>query len=406
VIRKSSILALAICLLLTLLSPGLVQAQSSLAILDNSVAAEFPARLDFSLSTRSNVNITDIRLSYIIDRVSYTEVTSEVYVEFVPSPTIDVAWSLDMRRIGGLPPGSGVEYWWTVKDAQGDEVKTSPAQIQYDDLRHSWRSLDEGKITIYWYEGEESFARELMTAAQQALVRLADNTGAELEKPVKLYVYANSGDLQGAMVFPQEWTGGVAYTRYGVMAIGIAPTRLQWGKQAIIHELTHLVIDQITLNAYNDLPTWLDEGLAMYAEGMLGPEFTTPLNKAIAEDGLISVRSLSSPFSAYTEESVLSYAQSYSLVEFLISQYGQAKMLELLNTFKQGSSYDGALEKVYGFDTDGFNSLWQDYITRRFQPAEEKGMSTILIAILTILAVGLILALGFGALKWTRRQGR
>ena len=125
------------------------------------------------------------------------------------------------------------------------------------------------------------------------------------------------------------------------------------------HELTHLVIHQMVFNPYNDLPTWLDEGIAMYAEGALEPVLVALLDKAEAEDSLISVRSLSSPFSAYAEESLLAYAQSYSLVEFLISNYGQSKMLELLSTFRQGSGYDEALLKVYGFDMDGLDSLWR-----------------------------------------------
>jgi hypothetical protein len=107
----------------------------------------------------------------------------------------------------------------------------------------------------------------------------------------------------------------------------------------------------------------------MRTEGMLGPEFTTYLSRAIAEDSLISVQSLCSPFSAYSDEARLSYAQSYSLVEFLISSYGRGKMLELLNIFRQGSGYDEALESVYGFDMDGLDSLWQDYVTWRYQSA-------------------------------------
>ncbi|GAI47128.1 unnamed protein product, partial [marine sediment metagenome] len=132
---------------------------------------------------------------------------------------------------------------------------------------------------------------ELMAAAHQALARLAEDTGAHLEKPVVIYIYADAQDLQGAMIYPQEWTGGVAFTRYGIIAIGIAPDNLYWGKRAVAHELTHLVIHQMTLNPYSDLPTWLDEGLAMYAEGALEPVFATYLNRAIAEDTLISVRS-------------------------------------------------------------------------------------------------------------------
>ena len=368
-INKARLLALAVCLFLALLVPSLVQAQGRLAILDSSAQADFPLRLNFDLSAESDTNITDIRLHYRVEQVGFAQVTSEVYIEFVPASSVNIDWSLEMIKIGGLPPGSSVEYWWTVEDARGDRVETAPVQVRFDDTRYPWQSLTEGKVIICWYQGDQSFAQELMLTAQQSLARLAEDTGAELEKPVKLYIYANAQDLQGAMIFPQEWTGGVAFTRHGIMAIGIAPGNLDWGKRAIAHELTHLVIHQMTLNPYIDLPIWLDEGLAMHTEGPLEAVFSDSLGGAIAENRLISVRSLSSPFSAYTEESVLSYAQSYSLVDFLITNYGRGKMLELLNTFRQGSSYDGALERVYGFDMDGLDALWRDYVTTPAQPS-------------------------------------
>jgi len=373
-IKKRSLLALVICLFLILPSPVSVQAQGGLTVLDSSAQVGFPSHLNFSLSAESDVNITDIRLHYTVDRVSFAQVTSEVYIEFEPNTTVDVSWTWDMRRTGGLPPGASVGYWWTVKDAKGDKIKTTPVRVQFDDLRYSWRSLTEGMVTIYWYKGDKSFAQELMASAQQALARLAEDTGAYLERAVGLYIYTDARDLQGAMIFPREWTGGVAFTRYGTIAIGIAPNNLAWGKRAIAHELAHLVIHQMTLNPYNDLPTWLDEGLAMYAEGSPDPALATYLNKAVAEDSLISVRSLSSPFSAFAGEASLSYAQSYSLVEFLITSYGRGKSLELLNTFRQGSGYDAALNKVYGFDMDGLDTLWRDYITMPAQPSAEKAM--------------------------------
>jgi hypothetical protein len=264
--------------------------------------------------------------------------------------------------VGGMPPGSSLEYWWRVEDANGNKKGTAPVTVHFDDTRYSWRSLTQGEVTLYWYDGDDSFAQELMVAAQDALERLAEDTGAELEKPAKLYIYASTSDLMGAMIDPQEWTGGVAYTRYGIMAIGISSNNINWGKRAIAHELTHLVIHQMTLNPYNSLPVWLDEGLAMRTEGELGSEYADYLEEAIDEDSLISVQSLCSPFSAYTEKAALSYAQSYSLVDFLITSYGRDKMLELLNAFREGSGYDAALEEVYGFDMDGLYSLWREYI--------------------------------------------
>ena len=402
-IKKASILALVAYLFLAILSPGLVQAQGGLTILDSSAQVEFPFKLSFSLSVESDVNITDIRLHYTVDRISLVQVTGEVYIEFEPANTVDAEWTWDMRRTGGLPPGSSVDYWWAVEDANGDRLETAPARVQFDDIRYSWRSLTEGKVTLYWYEGSEPFAQEVMVAAHQALARLAEDTGAHLEKPVKIYIYATARDLQEAMIYPQEWTGGVAFTEHGIIAIGIAPGNLPWGKRAIAHELAHLVIHQMTLNPYSDLPTWLDEGLAMYAEGAPEPGLIAYLNRVIAENSLISVRSLSSPFSAYAQEASLSYAQSYSLVEFLISNYGQARMLELLNTFKQGSSYDGALNKVYGFDMDGLDALWREYVKAPAQPVEEKGMHPALIGALAALGAALLLGLGM-AIKYKARS--
>ncbi|MBA7695514.1 hypothetical protein ES703_104142 [subsurface metagenome] len=383
-IKKAGIFTLIICLFLVLLSPGLVQAQGGLIILDSSAEAEFPFKLRFNLSAESDVDITDIRLHYTVDRESYAQVSSEVYIEFVPDTTIDVQWVWDMRKTGGLPPGSSVEYWWIVEDVNGDKIETTPVRARFDDNRYPWQSITEGKVTIYWYEGKQSFAQagEIMLAAQQALARLAEDTGAYLKKPARIYIYADARDLQGAMIFPQEWTGGVAFTRYGIIAIGISPHNLSWGKRATVHELTHLVIHQMTFNPYNDLPTWLDEGLAMYNEGELEAELNAYLERAIAENSLISVRSLSSPFSAYGEEAYLSYAQSYSLVEFLITSYGQGKMLGLLNTFSEGSSYDGALEKVYGFDMDGLDTLWREKVIMPVQLGEEKGMYPALVGTL------------------------
>jgi hypothetical protein len=255
-----------------------------------------------------------------------------------------------------------VDYWWVIEDAGGDRMETKPVSLKIDDSRYAWQSLTDDLLTLYWYQGDDTFAREILTTARQVLARLADTTGAELKNPIKLFIYADSEALRGAMIFPQEWTGGVAFTRYGTIAIGIAPDSLDWGKRAMSHEITHLVTHQMVFNPYNDLPTWLEEGLAMYTEGPLLPVFADLLDEAIAGEALISVRSLSSPFSAYAEESALAYAQSHSIIEYLINSYGQTKMLALLNTFREGSGYDEALLQVYGFDMDGLNDLWRQHI--------------------------------------------
>ena len=179
--KRASLLALVIGVFLALLNPSLVQAQSKITIINNLAQAGFPFRLSFNLSAESEADITDIRLRYTVDRAGFAQVTSEVYLEFLPAPAVDVDWTWDMRKTGGIPLGTGLEYWWTVEDATGDIIKTAPIRVWFDDNRYSWQSLIGEKVTIYWYEGRQSFAEELMSAAQQVLVRLAEGASEELE---------------------------------------------------------------------------------------------------------------------------------------------------------------------------------------------------------------------------------
>jgi hypothetical protein len=358
--RKILILLLAVLFLVPLI-PGSAAAADALTVTGSSAQVNFPASITFSISARSDVNISDIRLRYTIERMEFATIISEVVVDFQPAKTVNANWVWDMRRTGGLPPGTGVNYWWTVEDSSGKSVETVPQKVVIQDNRYTWHTSQQGKVTLYWYKGDNSFAAQLMDAAQQALGKLSENSGAELNSAVSIYIYASADDLQGSMIFPQEWTGGVAFTEYGTVAIGIAPTAsdIAWGKRAIAHELTHLVVHQVVFNPYNDLPVWLDEGLAMSSEGPLEDYFVSALSKAEKDNTLLSIRSLSSPFSAYSDVSILSYAESYEAVQYLINEYGRQKMYELLDTFRQGSGYDEALEKVYGFDMDALNMLWR-----------------------------------------------
>ena len=360
--KRITIILLAIILLTGVLSSSpLAYAGTVSGVIDSWVEIDFPARITFNISVQSESKIEDIRLHYQINRMEHARITSEVYIGITPATSISERWVWDMRKTGGLPPGSTVDYWWTVVDELGNVTITNPTSISITDDRYNLQSSTEGAVTIYWYDGDEAFIEELMAATQDTLAKLDEESGAELEIPVSIYIYASSDDLRGSMIFPQEWTGGVAFTRYGIITIGIGnnPGEIEWGKRAIAHELTHLVIHQVIFNPYSDIPTWLDEGLAMNAEGVLQSYFANILYNAYEDGTLISVRSLASPFSTDSNKSLLSYAQSYELVRYLINEYGQEKMFELLNTFKQGSGYDAALLKVYGFDMDGLDARWR-----------------------------------------------
>lgn len=356
---------LTLATVLTLLIVSLVGAAYPIAAapatitLSGSTQAAFPNSLTFKVHAQSDSNITQLRIHYKVDRQNFADVTSEGWAQFAPATTVDSQWVWDMRK-SGLPPGSQVEYWWTAVDASGKTGQTSPATVSFSDDRHKWQTINSGPITLEWYNGSQSFANSLLTAGTQGLQRIESDTGAVPQGQVTIYIYASAQDLQSAQLFAQQWEGGVTFQGYDIIAVGVPTNQLSYGQRAVPHELTHWIVGQITFNNYGaGLPTWLDEGLATYGEGQLSPDYQSALDSAIRTNQLISVRSLSSPFSAIAQQALISYGESNSIVTFMINTYGKAKMRELLGVFQQGSGYDDALMKVYGFNQDGLDGLWK-----------------------------------------------
>jgi hypothetical protein len=369
-IKKVIIPLVFLCLIFTICSPVIspvsAQEQGQITVSNTNVQANYPNSLTFSCQVKSNANITDIRLDYQVEQISFAQVTAEAKINFTPSISVNAAYSLDMKQYGQIPPGVDIDYWWIVKDAAGDEMQTSPSHYTVVDNSHSWNELTQGKINLYWYGQNQSFGQTVMSEAQTALSTLASDTGATPNRMVNISVYTSDQDYMASVLGAMEWAGGEELSQYDSVFILIRPDALTLDLPGVAHELTHVIIGQITANPYNYIPFWLNEGLAVHVQfpqGNLPSEFSTALSNAINNNNFISIRSLSDPFSAFPDKAYLSYAESVSIVTYLINQYGSAKMEQLLNTFQQGSTYDEALQANYGFDMDGLFTQWKAWVT-------------------------------------------
>jgi len=355
--RRLAALSLLVLCLFAGATP-VASAPSGLRILDVQAAADFPLSLEFAIDAESSSPIVDARLLYQVDKMNYTLVTSEAWPSFVPSTTLAASWTWDMRR-ATLPPGAVITYWWRVRDESGATAESDPRIISFDDDRYAWREIGSATVSLRWYDGDEAFAQQLLDVCNTAIDDLARDVGTRVDRQVKAHIYASSSDLRQAMVYPQEWTGGVAFTDYGIVAIGIGPGDMDWGVRALRHELTHLVIYSTTFSPYGGLPTWLDEGLAMHNEGEPEEGFRRLLLQAAEYDALLSLRTLSGPFSSDTATAYLSYAESQSVVDYLLGEYGSDAVHSLLMAFRNGAAMDDALTQSFGLTLDGLEVEWR-----------------------------------------------
>jgi len=267
-----------------------------------------------------------------------------------------------MRQSGSLPPGATIWWRWRVTDANGQETVSETKTATWLDDDHDWKTLNEGLINFHWYRGDESFAHDLLNAAQNGLEFNETESGLTTDAPIDIYIYGNTDDLREAVLYEPAWTGGQAFPDQDIVILGISQSDLDWGRGSIVHEVTHVLVGHLTFSCLGDVPTWLNEGLAVYSEGKLDSASQQQLDDAIQNDTLLTVRSLSSGFSEVPDKAYLSYSQSYSVVKFLIETYGQEKMTALLTSLRDGVTIDEALIQTYGFNIEGLEDEWRESI--------------------------------------------
>ena len=346
--------------LLALLAPPIpANAQGSIVARGSQATIEFPNRITFSVDLQSEADINSVVLEYGVDQLTCGKVIAKAFPDFTPGKTVHAEWAWEMKQSGSQPPGSKIWWHWQVTDAAGHELLTDQQTITWLDDTHHWQTVTGGLLNLHWYAGGNSFATELHDSAIRSLSDLEQSTGVKPDAPIDLYIYASSQDMRDAVLYEPGWTGGLAYPDHDIVIIGISADQLDWGKRTEAHELTHVLVGHLTFTCLGEVPTWLNEGLAVYGEG--GPDDTAlkQFDAAVKDNKLLSVRSISGAFSEDPAKADLSYSESYSLVKFLVAQYGQDKMLSLLRSLRDGATVDQALQSIYGFNIEGFEDAWR-----------------------------------------------
>lgn len=177
-------------------------------------------------------------------------------------------------------------------------------------------------------------------------------------------------------------------------------------KITLKHELCHLFLHQIV--GRGKLPKWLNEGLAQWASDgiaeVIVDENKDLLKQAILSEQLISLEDMETTFPADRLSLLLSYQESKSIAEYMISEFGFNRILRVLNSLRRGSEineaiYEGVSISLYELETN-----WHEHLRRKITWFSY--LSQHLYQILFILAA-LLLTYGFIRVlirKWTYRD--
>ena len=163
-----------------------------------------------------------------------------------------------------------------------------------------------------------------------------------------------------------DWSGGL-YDGKIRLPVGGADELSQQLKGVLVHEYTHVVVQEIT---HGNCPTWLNEGLAELEGRKIFNQPLAELGKVAKNGNFLDFQRLEGGFTALDrKEAALAYQQSYSLVNYMVSAYGWPKVTELLLQLGIGTKTSAAMAIVmgdYGLDYEGVIAEWRSFMKKEF----------------------------------------
>jgi hypothetical protein len=291
--------------------------------------------------------------------------------DFTAGPTLSASYSWDIRDI--LVPGAEIEYSWRVITAEGDRLTSPPSVLVYEDPDLPWNRVSDENVEIVWHAGGPEFGEQVLAYSQAALTRLEETFGISLEHRTRIVIYEDGNRMREALGGgTSPWVGGQAIGPFNVIVFAATPFTPDL-ELLLAHELTHIVIDQVSDNPFSSPPSWIHEGLATINESAGALRFDYPgiVEDALERDALLSLRGLTGSFPASSSGAILAYAESNSLLLYVIDTYGADSIGRLLRAYRQGVTDDEAVNIAIGI---GLTQLEDDWLAslRGEEPARKE----------------------------------
>ena len=324
-------------------------ADGSIEVLSESRSVKFPNDLSFSLTAQGNADIVEIRF---LHRLLGSSVWSYAYPDFSPGPRVHASLSISVAGPDYLPPGAELEYYYILRDAQGNAHRTGLKVIEYADGRYQWERVQIGGLQLLYHQLPQSQIDAASKTVEARLAYVFELLDLDSFSPVKGVIYNNRAEARQAFphisktIAEAQVFGGYAFPSSGVfLAIGFRP-------RIIVHETAHLLLDQALGRYALPLPAWLNEGFASYVEPGSRPGSGTRLSS-----GSLPLSSMNS-VSGTPDEIPAFYRKAESVVSFMINTFGVERFQHLLHELSQGRPVEEAMTEAYGFGVSALDSRW------------------------------------------------
>ncbi|MCA9403580.1 MAG: hypothetical protein KC897_07355 [Candidatus Omnitrophica bacterium] len=247
-------------------------------------------------------------------------------------------------------------------------ISAAAVQLAYA-KEYEWQE-ERGRHTIVFYRSApRDFVQSVEESAEDYYSRITRTFGFprrgvwSYDERVKIYIYDNE-DEYVTVGQQKRWSHGVASPYEKI--IRTYPAASGFFDTTLPHELAHIVFREY-VGYRTFIPTWFEEGVAMYAERAKRFGAHNAVREArrhgqfrtLEELTLTGMRGING-----RQEAALFYTHAASIVKFMIDEHGKQKFVRFCRKLKEGKPFDWALDESYPRfkNTDRLNEAWVKFL--------------------------------------------
>lgn len=233
-----------------------------------------------------------------------------------------------------------------------------------------WQVFKSTHFLISYKCAKESQLNELACKAEEYYNRITDDLGFNRfnfwtwDNRARIYLFDTQSEYMKATGDP-SWSAGQAQVNSKLIQTFI--TAGGFLDNVLPHEMAHIIFREMVGFNNPGIPLWLEEGVASYQE-QKNFFVKADLASKIRQGNFLSLDSLNQVDTASLRaknEVGLFYAESYSLVKYLIAVFGKDRFVLFCQNLRDKRDLSRALVMTYSFaGLEDFESSWKRYILK------------------------------------------
>lgn len=233
-----------------------------------------------------------------------------------------------------------------------------------------WSTVKSRHFLVH-HRNDAEFAETVSGKAEECYARISADLGFTKhsdfwlwERRVSIRIYPTRQAFIREVGAP-EWAAGKAdYRGRRIESFRDSATLLG---SVLPHEMAHLILADF-MGLHNDIPLWLNEGVAQWEEEKKRPEIDGYVKQLFRRQALLSIDRLTSMTPEDlrdSDDTTAFYAQSAGLVGYMIREHGSKCFRALCGRLRAGKSVDDALRFTYPQTIRSMKELeaqWRRYL--------------------------------------------